>query len=310
MIALYARSWSVCLDNPENVDLEPVWWSVRSVTRMWVAGVAVVWNVWILLLHWCTACSVGRGSPPALTANITFQSNVPVAVQHGTVNIGGVQFNIALVSPQTLAARPRTQLDDVVDWALRYPENDKITLKFPVENDVTRYSAEDGEIFARPRLGEPATFTCVASAEGSAIYANTISWLHQGHVVFDKGQPVKANGVPLQSRFANLNDSGIAKIFDIRNVSTQTSGDVVCHEESPGRPHKHRTLRRYRLLPYVTRVSEVFSEVMQPQWVWEGDFAYFNCKVRLPLPAHVLATLGTRIIMWRLKGRMFRLTRP
>ncbi|XP_055355020.1 uncharacterized protein LOC129600498 [Paramacrobiotus metropolitanus] len=175
-------------------------------------------------------------------------------------------------------------LDDIIERALRYKEDDKVTLQFPRAATTAPPSAVTSRVM-RPRLGQNVSFSCQVPFGAQS---TGISWTHQGRTVFEQGQP--GTVPPVSNHRYNILplDDSIA-VLRILNVSLQSSGEVVCFlPEATGKI----ALNRFTLIPYVTRATEVFAAPLASHYrVTVGDRYMISCPVRLPLAPDVMDNL-------------------
>ncbi|XP_055333909.1 uncharacterized protein LOC129585299 isoform X2 [Paramacrobiotus metropolitanus] len=157
-------------------------------------------------------------------------------------------------------------LDEIIARAVQYQEDDKVTLKFP--QAVLLEKNDPAVIIRRPRLGQNVSFTCFASPEGNS---RAISLTFQGQTLFQQGERL-----PVEN----------------------STGEIVCYEGLV----KKAVIRRYSLMPLITRAEEIFAQSLVPQNVTQGGSATFAVAVRMPLSQRVLDNLHTHC-MWRHKGQ-------
>ncbi|XP_055333908.1 uncharacterized protein LOC129585299 isoform X1 [Paramacrobiotus metropolitanus] len=182
-------------------------------------------------------------------------------------------------------------LDEIIARAVQYQEDDKVTLKFP--QAVLLEKNDPAVIIRRPRLGQNVSFTCFASPEGNS---RAISLTFQGQTLFQQGERLPVENVNNQRyHFAQYGDTLIFQVF---NVTLQSTGEIVCYEGLV----KKAVIRRYSLMPLITRAEEIFAQSLVPQNVTQGGSATFAVAVRMPLSQRVLDNLHTHC-MWRHKGQ-------
>ncbi|XP_055333891.1 uncharacterized protein LOC129585290 [Paramacrobiotus metropolitanus] len=183
-------------------------------------------------------------------------------------------------------------LDDIIARAIPYQEDDKVTLKFP---QAATAKNDPVPIIRRPRLGQNVSFGCLASTDKNS---RDISLTFQGRTLFQHGEALPVES--LNNQHYNFAQYGDSLIFQIFNVTLQSSGEIVCYEE---RLTKKTVIRRYSLVPLVTHAEEIFAQSLVPQTITEGDTAVFTVAVRLPLSQRVLEKFHNQC-MWRHKGRL------
>ncbi|XP_055352882.1 uncharacterized protein LOC129598830 isoform X2 [Paramacrobiotus metropolitanus] len=180
-----------------------------------------------------------------------------------------------------------------MEEGLRQPrQDDLVVLQFDHRGEGA-YSPEGLE---RPPLGDNVTLVCQLP-HGKDWHE--VSWLHRERVVFERGQPVPVEDGQEYS-FSHLYN---VLFFHIRNVSFLASGAVTCLDTVNNLP-----IKRYSLLPKVTRASQVFHTPMPNQLLTEGDTLTLTCQLRLPLsPEAVKNNFTLNHVMVRHKGRLLTL---
>ncbi|XP_055340968.1 uncharacterized protein LOC129590021 [Paramacrobiotus metropolitanus] len=228
----------------------------------------VVWNVACLQLNVCWGCL-------PVTPTLTIQWPL---------------------SPTSVAP---TDLADMITDAMRTGRQDeRITLHLAPDEGIMQ-----GEL-RRPRLGEDAMFSCEAPPGGDW---RMLTWLHRGRTIFEGGHAPAQPPDPVQRyNVSRSGDRGLELV--VLNVTAYSGGPVLCVDATPTRLYtsQPRILRRFTLLPLITRASEVFaphSEGSAARVVNEGGRLNITCRIRLPLPEAVLHNQDN-YFFWRYKGRI------
>ncbi|XP_055350710.1 uncharacterized protein LOC129597254 [Paramacrobiotus metropolitanus] len=191
----------------------------------------------------------------------------------------------------------KESLDEIIEKGLsQHRQGDLTILQFDPswEAAAQQRPFSNQEVMQRPHLGDNVTFACELPP---GTHWHTVSWLHQDRVVFERGQPVPVEDGQEYS-FSRMDD---VMLFRISSVSFLASGAVTCVKTvEPNIP-----IKRYYLLPLVTRASQVFYTPMPDQLVTEGDTLTVACALRLPLsPEAVKNNFPLNHVMWRHNSRL------
>ncbi|XP_055347890.1 uncharacterized protein LOC129595013 [Paramacrobiotus metropolitanus] len=200
------------------------------------------------------------------------------------------------LSHQALRLAIPAKVDDIIAEGLRHQVDDLVVLPFdhsPGTAGALPWPAYDPEALQRPHLGGNVTFSCVLPP---GTPSNAVSWLHQDRVVFERGQPVPEQDGQEYS-FSHVDT---LMLFRISHISFLSSGSVACVNTVDSLP-----IKRYTLLPRVTRATQVFQTPMPDQRVTEGDTLIISCALRLPLSPQVIKNdLLQNHVMFRHNGRL------
>ncbi|XP_055345404.1 uncharacterized protein LOC129593214 [Paramacrobiotus metropolitanus] len=187
-------------------------------------------------------------------------------------------------------------VDFKMERALENKEDDLVTLPFPFPPVATTPAPPSGSVL-RPHLGEDASFPCPLPVGGNP---SGIIWTVQGRTVFEHGQPVDLS---THYEFAQWDDVAVLRI---RHVALASSGEIVCRLEEGNRKS---ILRRFTLIPRVTRAAEVFATPLASHHeAAVGASLTISCPVRLPLSPEVVEDLDGRYL-WRHNGWLVNMTR-
>ncbi|XP_055345353.1 uncharacterized protein LOC129593171 [Paramacrobiotus metropolitanus] len=183
-------------------------------------------------------------------------------------------------------------LEEVIEGSAK--EDDLVTFEFRSAATTTAPPSAAAGGMVRPRLGQNASFDCPVPVGGRL---SDIHWTVQGRTVFQRGQPVAHHP---DYEFAQRN--GSVAVLRILNVSMASSGEVVCHLQEV-------VLRRYTLIPRVTRASEVFeTDLAQQHRAVVGGSFKLSCRVRVPLAPEVAADVREHYMM-RSRGVLYLIPR-
>ncbi|XP_055349741.1 uncharacterized protein LOC129596474 [Paramacrobiotus metropolitanus] len=188
-------------------------------------------------------------------------------------------------------------LGDIMDRALRTKEDDMVTLQFPGPTTLAQPLVIDG--VKRARLGQNASFSCDIPLDGSP---DSLTWTVLGRTVFEDGRALSVSQV--QYDVVQLDGVSVLRVI---NVSLLSTGQIVCFKDST----KATVLKRYSLIPRVTRAEEVFVgswSPLQPIIVNQGISTLITCTVRLPLSPDVVDNVRNQY-MWRHNGRLITVPR-
>ncbi|XP_055330551.1 uncharacterized protein LOC129582945 [Paramacrobiotus metropolitanus] len=203
----------------------------------------------------------------------------------------------ALPWPLSNAPSARS-LEDLITDALRTRQDERVTLPLAPNAGILE------GLLSRPRLGEDASFSC-EGPPGSDW--RSLTWLHRGRTVFEGGHAPPED--PAQRyNVSRVGDRRVQLV--VLNVTAYSGGPLLCVDATPtassytGPP---RVLRRFTLLPLITRASEVFAPLPEggARVTRVGGSVTIPCRVRLPLPDGVLRNLDNHVF-WRWMGRLYR----
>ncbi|XP_055344348.1 uncharacterized protein LOC129592360 [Paramacrobiotus metropolitanus] len=150
----------------------------------------------------------------------------------------------ACLAGRSTCSHPGPSWKDILPDALDHRrQGGQVMLQFPGDNA----SEAAAQIVRRPRLGESVSFTCRVPAGSDW---RSLSWLHRQRTVYTDGQPLPVSDGQ-QYAFRRDNDT---LTFTIANVSLQSSGALMCVDESVYDQYGDTvTLQRYSLWPKVMR---------------------------------------------------------
>ncbi|XP_055337049.1 uncharacterized protein LOC129587362 [Paramacrobiotus metropolitanus] len=210
---------------------------------------------------------------------------------------GCLPLPFSLQGPQS-SVPPAINLEGMItDAMLTSRQDERLTLPLAPDERL-----QQGEL-RRPQLGEDATFSCEAPPGGDW---RSLTWLHRGRTVFEAGHAQPED--PAQRyNVSRVGDRRLQLV--VLNVTAYSGGPLLCVDATPttrsytGPP---RVLRRFTLLPQITRASEVFEPQLEtPHVTSVGVPIIIPCRVRLPLPEAILRNQENHYF-WRYKGRIFR----
>ncbi|XP_055330582.1 uncharacterized protein LOC129582969 [Paramacrobiotus metropolitanus] len=214
-----------------------------------------------------------------------------------SVCLGCLPPPLSLPRPQP-SEPPACSLEDMITDAMRTRQDDRLTLPLAPDERL-----QQGEL-RRPRLGEDAAFSCEAPPGGDW---RSLTWLHRGRTVFEGGHAPPED--PAQRyNVSRVGDRRLQLV--VFNVTAYSGGPLLCVDATPtprytGQP-RFIILRRFTLLPQITRASEVFEPLLPtPPVTSVGVPIIIPCRVRLPIPEAILRNQENHYF-WRYKGRILR----